>query len=93
MSVDGTNLWLSCPACDTLVRLSTVLWDWDGDTTAPTVTPSICTVGVDPASGVPTRCHAFLTDGVWRYLDDSTHHLAGGSAPVAPLPHWFTTTP
>ena len=33
-------------------------------------------------------CHSFVTDGVWRYLGDSTHEQAGRSVPVVDLPDW-----
>lgn len=59
-------------------------WTWDGDLDAPTLSPSILTY----ASGEQPRCHSFLRAGVWEFLDDSTHALAGHRVPMVPLPGW-----
>ena len=40
----------------------------------------------DPAYG---DCHAFLRNGVWDFLNDSAHHLAGQQVPMVPLPDWL----
>ena len=42
----------------------------------------------DPAWG---NCHSFLRTGVWEFLGDSAHHLAGQSAPMVPLPDWLAS--
>lgn len=39
----------------------------------------------DPAYG---NCHSFLRNGVWEFLSDSAHHLAGQNVPLEPLPDW-----
>lgn len=31
------------------------------------------------------HCHSYLRDGVWEYLSDSTHTMAGQKAPA---PEW-----
>jgi hypothetical protein len=103
------------------------VWDWDGNLTLPTFSPSmlayysvhLCppeykhhiTCGnpdscsqpshlvigenrvlahnrrhiVDPAWG---NCHSFLKAGVWEFLTDSAHKLAGQKVPMIPLPDW-----
>lgn len=33
-----------------------------------------------------TVCHSFVRDGQIQYLSDSTHHLAGKTVPMEPLP-------
>lgn len=38
---------------------------------------------VDPAYG---NCHSFLRAGVWEFLSDSAHSLAGQSVPMVPIP-------
>lgn len=40
----------------------------------------------DPAYG---NCHSFLRNGVWEFLGDSAHRLAGQRVPVEPLPDWY----
>ena len=40
----------------------------------------------DPAWG---NCHSFLVDGVWQFLGDSAHALAGQNVPMVPLPDWL----
>ena len=37
----------------------------------------------EPAWG---PCHSFLRDGVWEFLPDSAHRLAGQHHPMVPLP-------
>lgn len=59
-------------------------WDWDGNLAAPSLSPSILTRGADSH-----RCHSFLRDGVFEFLSDSTHPLAGQSVPLPPLPDWM----
>lgn len=41
---------------------------------------------VDPAYG---NCHSFLRNGVWEFLGDSAHHLAGQNVPMVPLPDYL----
>lgn len=81
---DGTSYWMWCPACDDAVRI-TDGWGWNGSLTAPTFTPSILVEG----GPNDTRCHSFLTDGVWAFLGDCTHDKAGQSLPMVPLPAWL----
>lgn len=83
-SVEGTSYWLWCPACDDAVRL-TDAWEFDGNLTHPTFAPSILT------TTATTRCHSYLTAGVWRYLDDCSHGYAGQSLPTVPLPGWLAS--
>jgi hypothetical protein len=52
---------------------------------APTFSPSILVRTHDGRI-----CHSYLRDGVWEFLTDSTHHLAGTSVPCVPIPPgWF----
>lgn len=34
-------------------------------------------------------CHSFLRNGVWQFLPDSTHQLAGQNFDMVPLPVWL----
>jgi len=40
----------------------------------------------DPAWG---NCHSFLKAGVWEFLGDCAHALAGQNIPMVPLPDWL----
>jgi hypothetical protein len=65
-------------------------WDFDGDLEAPTLSPSILTNyrtwdGTDPEDNV---CHSFLRAGVFEFLGDCTHALAGQHVPMPNLPEW-----
>lgn len=90
------RVWLWCPACDDLHVVIVEdqgdggpVWGWDGNLTAPTVTPSILVTYTYGAELTPRTCHSFLTGGVWSFLGDCTHHLAGQTAPMDPLPDWL----
>lgn len=60
-------------------------WEFNGDLEKPTLSPSILTKG-----GYVEVCHSFLTDGVFEFLTDSTHPLAGQKVPIPDLPVWAT---
>lgn len=62
-------------------------WDFDGNLDAPTLSPSILTGKESPSRGV---CHSYLRAGVFEFLSDSTHSLAGQKVPMPDLPDWFT---
>lgn len=84
--IRGTNgapdqLMVRCPGCIELGGSGNIAvpvntadgtgWTWNGSLDAPTLSPSLLT---KRAEGV---CHSFLTDGVFAYLGDCTHSLAG----------------
>lgn len=95
---DALAFW--CPGCETigaggkrhgglhmLPVNSTVRspsWEWDGNLDTPTLAPSILT----------TRpgfvCHSFLRAGVFEFLGDCTHALAGQRVELPELPAWVT---
>lgn len=60
-------------------------WRWNQDPHKPTFSPSILLKL--PGGYV---CHSFLEDGVWRYLADCTHKLAGQTVPLPDLPRWVS---
>lgn len=61
-------------------------WDWDGNFEKPTLSPSILTKS-GPVENTST-CHCFLRAGVFEFLTDSTHSLAGKHVPIPDLPEW-----
>lgn len=103
--VNGDSMWLWCPGCQDshrIVIFGPNAWTWNKSTVLPTITPSIKVTGVQWATdqtfhkrrhnveaGAEVVCHSFLTDGQWHFLADSTHVLAGQTAPMAPLPEWL----
>lgn len=95
----GVHVFTWCPGCDSLHQFRTKhaggeslgpTWGWDGNLEAPTFAPSYLTWTGDRNN--PTSCcHSFLTAGVWNFLGDSTHALAGQQVPMVPLPDWLVT--
>lgn len=80
-----------CPGCDDLHEIRIGEWSWDGSLEAPAVSPSILvTMEVPSLPALARRCHSFLRAGVWEFLSDSTHALAGQSVPMVPMPDWLT---
>lgn len=79
--VSGQELWMvQCPACGNCHGFDT-RWSFDGNVERPTFSPSMLVY----ESGVQPRCHSFVTDGFWVYLDDCTHALKGQKVEV---PEW-----
>lgn len=89
-------LMFVCPGCSVDETRSTGLhmlpvnskekspsWDFDGNLEAPTLSPSILT-----GRNSKNVCHSFLKAGVFRFLNDSTHSLAGQKVPIPDLPDW-----
>ncbi|MCF6221644.1 MAG: hypothetical protein L3J65_11075 [Robiginitomaculum sp.] len=76
---DGTEYLVSCPGCgcEHWFRTSGAEpnWHFDGNLECPTVTPSLLVQGQH-------RCHSFITNGKWIYLQDCTHDLAGQTVPI-----------
>lgn len=93
-------LMFSCPGCsDTgitglhLLPINSAThspsWDWDGNLESPTLSPSILTRTPPYVEGKPSGiCHSYLRNGVFEFLPDSTHSLAGQQVPVPDLPEW-----
>lgn len=62
-------------------------WSWNGNLKKPTLFPSILTNGGSETK--PYRCHSYLQDGVFKFLDDCTHSLAGKDVEMLDLPDWM----
>ncbi len=58
-------------------------WEWDGNLILPTLNPSILT-----GKGGPDCCHSFLRKGIFEFLGDCTHSLAGQKVELPDLPSW-----
>lgn len=59
-------------------------WSFDGDFERPTLNPSILTYKDRPEF----RCHSFLRNGIFEFLDDCSHSLANQHVPIPDLPQW-----
>ncbi len=88
------HMW--CPACNDVHQISVDgegRWTWDGNAEAPSISPSILVTYNGPDAGQgdapPARCHSFVRRGRFEYCPDSTHALAGQSAPLGDLPDWL----
>lgn len=97
MEGPGRLIWLWCPGCVELHQVQIAdedggvragpVWTWNGSLTAPTIEASILVQG--GRSGSDFVCHSFVRDGVWEFLGDCTHSLAGQRFEMGPLPVWL----
>jgi len=91
---DAHVVW--CPACKILHKfyvnsfgLNKARWTWNGDINRPTFSPSlIITISSGDKNKSDIRCHSFLKNGIWEYLNDCTHEMAGKKVPLPDLPDW-----
>ena len=60
-------------------------WTFNGDFERPSFHPSM---GSNLRGQYPElpRCHSFLENGRWRFLEDSSHKLAGRIVEMVPFP-------
>ncbi len=58
-------------------------WEWDGNLIRPTLSPSILT-----GKSSPKVCHSFLREGIFEFLGDCAHSLAGQKVEIPDLPSW-----
>ncbi len=90
-------LMFVCPGCVEMVHGSGLhmlpvnsteyhpSWDWDGNLILPTLNPSILT-----GKGTDKICHSYLQAGIFQFLNDCNHSLAGQKAEMPDLPDWVT---
>lgn len=101
---DGDHLRWWCPGCNSNhvvpVGIQPQDWGFNGDVTAPTLTPSVLVHGhltlingdlegdallAESNKRMTPTCHTFIRDGHIEYLPDCTHELAGQTVPMAPV--------
>lgn len=81
---EGRRRWhFWCPGCDEVHGITDAWEVTEHDDGTLTVEPSILVRGGSP----DRRCHSFLRAGVWQFLGDSSHALAGQQAPMVPWPY------
>lgn len=91
----AVHLW--CPGCQQIhaprfrcpehgrpAGPEAVVWDGDPNSDPFSMEPSYLTW-----NGTDSRCHSFVRNGQWQFLEDSTHALAGQTVPLEPLPDWL----
>ena len=66
-----------CPGCNNLHSINDKIWTFNGNLENPTIKPSI----LNPNA----RCHSFVTEGEIKFLNDSTHELAGKTVDLYPV--------
>lgn len=66
------RFWVFCPGCKIHHEMDK-RWAFNGDLDVPTFSPSLLCNPNHP----PTRCHSFIKNGKWEFLNDSHHELAG----------------
>lgn len=88
---NDTDLLFWCPGCNRAhgIRHGNVddgpKWEWDGNITKPTITPSILvrwSYGDPPVNHI---CHSYINDGMIIFLDDCTHTSVNSTVE---LPDW-----
>ena len=65
---------------------STPVWKFDGNLRKPTFSPSLkmeTDYYFDGKTPQKVVCHFFLRAGIFEYLDDCTHELAGQKVPMS----------
>ena len=58
------------------------VWTFDGNTEAPTFSPSVLSTRPDFV------CHSFIKGGMVQFLGDCTHALKDQTVPLPDLPDW-----
>ena len=79
------RLWMFCPGCNephSVALNGQCKWDWNGSIESPTISPSIL------VTQPPTdyRCHSFVREGRWQFLDDCNHALKGTTVEIPEYP-------
>ena len=92
---DVASLAALCPACGFehnfnvdmnghgKWRSGSPVWAFNGDYDKPTFSPSIL-ANKDKGQEHHPVCHSFLREGVWQFLGDCTHLMAGQYVPMIP---------
>lgn len=95
IDVDFYALMFVCPGCKEfggsgihMLPVNTTAtkpaWTWDGNLEKPTLSPSILS-----AKGTDQQCHSYLKNGMFKFLGDCKHSLAGQEVEMPDLPDWL----
>ena len=83
VSVSEGMLQAYCPACKMFHYIPVGLpdeksnWYFNNNFKNPTLSPSILFRGYSESHESDVVCHSFIRYGKWRFLDDSSHSMAG----------------
>ena len=85
----GRSYGVYCPACKH-AHIYDSRWTFNGNFEKPTFTPSMVEWCSHPETKEDlSRCHTFLTDGVWNFLSDCKHDMKDSKHPVVPFPESY----
>jgi len=87
-SMAGGRVAFWCPGCDSCHAIPVEgpkAWGYNGNPSAPTISPSILVTWEEGEAREKRVCHSFVRDGSIQFLGDCTHALAGQTVP---LPVW-----
>lgn len=80
---------VKCPGCKmrhgiyiTPTEYNYPVWSFDGNLEKPTFAPSLLVTWDHGEEHEARRCHSFIRNGVWEFLTDCTHELAGQKVPM-----------
>jgi hypothetical protein len=79
----GNSYIVFCPGCNEIHRFD-FRWIFDGNKQNPSFTPSL---RIFDNNG--TVCHSYLKNGIWEFLNDCRHNLAGKKIPLPDLPDYI----
>ena len=84
-SKDGKYMF-RCPGCGGIHSINKKIWDFNDNLENPTIKPSILSKFTPQAKGMDKKiCHSFVTNGKIKFLNDSTHNLAGETIELLPV--------
>ncbi|HFQ5182180.1 TPA: DUF6527 family protein [Vibrio vulnificus] len=58
-------------------------WTFNESLEKPTFSPSLLVTWDEGEERIHKRCHSFIVNGQWQYLNDCTHDLAGKTVDMA----------
>jgi len=81
------RLLMECPGCKMAHHIlvgegSGPRWSFNGNMEKPTFSPSILVRYTWGEEQKEVVCHSYINDGVWNFLTDCTHELAGQLVPM-----------
>lgn len=83
----GNRYIVECPGCKMEHVIATgegpgPRWTFNGNMEKPTFSPSLLVTYTWGPEHKSIVCHSFIVDGVWQFLTDCTHELAGQHVPM-----------
>lgn len=83
----GDLIYFYCPGCRHGHAYEVPRWQFNGDMTSPTFTPSLLVFYTNPKTGERvTCCHLFIRAGMIEFCGDCPHELKGQTVPLENWP-------